>query len=147
MDLSSTSVWWIAAGVAVAAELATGTFYLLMIAAGLVAGALAAHAGAREAIQLVAAALVGGGATAIWHWHRTSRAAPPVPTARDRDVNLDIGERVHVSSWAGDGTTRVRYRGSTWSARLQPGAHAVAGEHVVTAVERNWLVLAPASPH
>ena len=30
MDLSSASVWWVAAGVAVAAELATGTFYLLM---------------------------------------------------------------------------------------------------------------------
>ena len=28
MDLSNASVWWIAAGVAVAAELATGTFYL-----------------------------------------------------------------------------------------------------------------------
>ena len=27
MDLSNASVWWIAAGVAVAAELATGTFY------------------------------------------------------------------------------------------------------------------------
>ncbi len=143
MDLSSASVWWIAAGVAVAAELATGTFYLLMIALGLGAGALAAQFGSTQPIQLLVAAVVGGGATAFWHWRRVSRAGPSLPTAQDRDVNLDIGERVHVLAWAGDGTARVNYRGSTWGARLQPGAPAVPGEHVVAAVEGNWLVLAP----
>jgi membrane protein implicated in regulation of membrane protease activity len=143
MDLSPASLWWIAAGVAVAAELATGTFYLLMIALGLAAGALASHLGAREALQIVLAAIVGGGATALWHWRRVSRAGPPQPTASDRDINLDVGERVHVSAWASDGTARVSYRGSTWAARLQPGAPAAPGEHVVAAVEGNWLVLAP----
>ena len=143
MDLSNASVWWIAAGVAVAAELATGTFYLLMVALGFAAGALAAHFGAAESVQFVAAAVVGGGATALWHWHRVSHAGPRLPTARDRDVNLDIGEWVHVPAWAADGTARVSYRGSTWTARLQPGAPPTAGEHVVAAVEGNWLVLAP----
>jgi membrane protein implicated in regulation of membrane protease activity len=143
MDLSNASVWSIAAGVAVAAELATGTFYLLMIALGLGAAALAAHFGATPPIQLLAAALVGGGATALWHWRRVSRAGPALPTAQDRDVNLDIGERVHVPAWASDDTAQVSYRGSTWAARLQPGAPAVPGEYVVAAVEGNWLVLAP----
>jgi len=145
MDLSPASVWWIAAGAAVAAELATGTFYLLMIALGLAAGAVAVLFGAAPAVQLFIAAIVGGGATAIWHWRRVSRAGPPMPTARDRDVNLDVGERVHVSAWAADGTARVSYRGSTWEARAQPGAPLAAGEHVVAAVEGNWLVLAPAA--
>ena len=144
MDLSNASVWWIAAGVTVAAELATGTFYLLMIALGLAAGALAVAFGAAPAVQLVVAALVGGGATAIWHWRRVSRAGPSLQAARDRDVNLDIGERVHVSAWAADGTARVSYRGSNWAARAQPGAALATGEHVVAAVEGNWLVLAPA---
>jgi membrane protein implicated in regulation of membrane protease activity len=143
MDLSSAGVWWIAAGIAVAAELATGTFYLLMIALGLAAGAIAAHLGATQPTQLLAAAVVGGGATALWHWRRVSTAGPALPTAEDRDVNLDIGERVNVPAWASDGTARVSYRGSTWAARLQPGAPAVPGEHVVAAVEGNWLVLAP----
>ena len=31
MELSAATLWWVAAGVAVAAELATGTFYLLMM--------------------------------------------------------------------------------------------------------------------
>jgi membrane protein implicated in regulation of membrane protease activity len=143
MDFSTASVWWVAAGIAVAAELATGTFYLLMIALGLAAGAIAAHLGLAQALQLVAAAVVGGGATALWHWRRLARAGVPLPAARDRDVNLDVGERVRVSAWSGDGTARISYRGSTWGARLQPGSPAVTGEHVVVAVEGNWLVLAP----
>ena len=143
MDLSHASIWWIAAGVAVAAELASGTFYLLMIALGLAAAAVAAHLGATQPSQLLAAALVGGGATALWHWRRVSRAGPTLPTAQDRDINLDIGERVHVPAWASDETAQVSYRGSTWAARLQPGAPALPGEYVVAAVEGNWLVLAP----
>ncbi len=55
----------------------------------------------------------------------------------------EVGERVHVAAWADDGTARVSYRGSAWTARLQPGAPPVAGEYVVAAVEGNWLILAP----
>jgi membrane protein implicated in regulation of membrane protease activity len=39
----------------------------------------------------------------------------------------------------------VPYRGSTWTARLAPDAPALPGEHVVQAVEGNWLVLVPAA--
>ena len=38
--MAESTVWWLLAGVAVAAELVTGTFYLLMIALGLASGAL-----------------------------------------------------------------------------------------------------------
>jgi membrane protein implicated in regulation of membrane protease activity len=109
-----------------------------------VAGALAAHLGLGSTGQIVAAALVGGGATGLWHWRR-ARAPHSAPAASNRDVNLDIGERVHVKSWRDDRTTHVTYRGSTWTARLAPGAGAVAGEFRVVAVENNWLVLAPSS--
>ena len=138
MTLSAATLWW------VAAELATGTFYLLMIALGLGAGAVAAHAGLSATWQVTAAALVGAAATALWHWKRASqpRSAPP---ELNRDVNLDIGERVQVEAWGSDGTARVNYRGTQWSARLAPGAQRVAGEHRVAAVEGNWLVLAPSS--
>ncbi len=145
MSLTAASLWWIAAGAAIAAELGTGTFYLLMIALGLAAGAIAAHLGMVEPGQFLVAAIVGGGATAIWDWRRRSRRGATLETASDRDVNLDVGERIHVTDWANDRTARVSYRGSSWQARLQPGAVAAAGAHVVTAVEGNWLVLAPAS--
>ena len=145
MELSTPTLWWLAAGVVVAAELATGTFYLLMMALGLAAGATAAHLGFAVAAQVIVAALVGGGATAFWHWRRF-RQPRSAPASENRDVNLDIGERVAVAHWAADGTARVQYRGSAWTARLAPGISAASGEHRVVAVEGNWLVLAPLQP-
>ncbi len=144
MDFSMAAVWWVAAGTAVAVELATGTFYLLMIALGLGAGALAAHMGLPFTGQVVVAALFGGGATALWHWRRFSQPRT-APAPENRDVNLDIGERVSVAQWGADRTARVQYRGSTWTVRLAPGAQAAPGEFHVTAVEGNWLVVAPLS--
>jgi membrane protein implicated in regulation of membrane protease activity len=146
MDFSTPTFWWVAAGVVVAAELATGTFYLLMLALGLVAGALAAHLGLPLTGQVAAAALLGGGATAFWHWRRY-RQPTTAPARENRDVNLDIGERVRVAEWTADGTARVPYRGSLWTARLAPGAAPAKGEYVVSAVEGNWLVLSPAPSH
>ena len=146
MDLSAPTLWWLAAGLLVAAELLSGTFYLLMLALGCGAGALAAHAGLGASGQLAVAALCGAGATAAWHVRR-ARSPRSAPVESNRDVNLDIGERVQVQAWGSDGTARVSYRGTQWTARLQPGAAAVAGEHRVTAVEGNWLVLAPSSSH
>ncbi len=145
MDFSPTTLWWVLAGVAVAIELATGTFYLLMLALGLAAGAIASHLGFSGPLQVVAAAVVGGGATVLWHWRR-AREVPSLPAASNRDVNLDIGERVFVQEWSANRTARVQYRGSPWEARLAPGAPAVSGEHLVSAVEGNWLVLEPATP-
>ncbi|MFT3665669.1 NfeD family protein [Piscinibacter sp.] len=142
--MSAATLWWVAAGVAVAAELATGTFYLLMIALGLAAGALAAHLGLAPSAQVVVAALVAAAATALWHFKR-ARHPRSAPAASNRDVNLDIGERVLVEAWGSDGTARVSYRGTQWTARLAPGAARTAGEHRVAAVEGNWLVLAPDS--
>ena len=142
MDISSATVWWVAAGVAVAVELATGTFYLLMMALGLAAAAVAAHLGAAPSVQIIVAALVGGGATAVWHWRRFNQPHS-APARENLDVNLDIGERVNVVVWQADGTARVDYRGSTWTARLAPGEAPVAGEQRIVAVEGNWLVVAP----
>jgi membrane protein implicated in regulation of membrane protease activity len=145
MDISATTLWWIATGLAIALELATGTFYLLMIALGLAAGALASLAGLSTTGQVVIAALVGGLTTAVWHWRRAQQPRS-LPARENRDVNLDIGEQVTVTEWAADGTARVPYRGTFWTARLQPGAATLPGLYRVAAVEGNWLVLAPSSP-
>ena len=144
MDLSNASFWWVAAGATVAAELATGTFYLLLFALGLAAGAIAAHSGLALNAQIIAAAIVAGGTTALWHWKR-ARQPKSAPAAENRDVNLDIGERVHVPQWGADRTARVQYRGSTWTARLAPGVVPTGNEYRVSAVEGNWLVLTPRS--
>ena len=144
MDWNASTVWWLAAGVLVAAELTTGTFYLLMLALGCAAGALAAHAGQPAVVQVLAAAVIGGGATAGWHLKR-SRGPRPVAAERNRDVNLDIGSALHVPAWADDGSARVPYRGATWTVRLAHGGPPRPGPHVIVAVQGSELHVAPAT--
>jgi len=140
MDLNASTLWWLATGVLVAVELATGTFYLLMLGVGTAAAAVAAHAGLGTTGQLLAAALIGGGAVALWHRRRGLRP-PSQPPSSNRDVHLDIGSTVHVSHWKVDGTARVQFRGSGWDARHVGSGAPIAGEHVVRAIEGNQLVL------
>jgi membrane protein implicated in regulation of membrane protease activity len=145
MDASAATLWWIACGVLVAAEMGTGTFYLLMLALGAAAAALAAHAGVGATAQWVAASLVGGGATALWHLRR-ARAPRSKPATANRDVNLDIGERVQVTRWQSDGSARVSYRGAAWTVRTAAGTTPRPGEQVIVAVEGNRLIVEPAPP-
>jgi membrane protein implicated in regulation of membrane protease activity len=145
VDFSASTVWWLLAGALVAAELATGTFYLLMLAVGAAAGALAAHGGAGVTMQIVAAAQQRGGATVAWHLKR-SRQPVAEPADRNRDVNLDIGQPVQVTEWQPDGTARVHYRGAAWSVRLARGGPPLPGAHVIVAVQGSELHVAPAAP-
>lgn len=143
MDWSLSTWWWLAAGLMVAAELTTGTFYLLMLALGCAAGAVAAHAGLGASAQIVAAALVGGGATAGWHFRRASQPRS-LPAETNRDVNLDIGERLWVQAWSDDGTAHAQYRGAQWSVRHDAPGAPMPGEQVIVAVKGNQLHVAPA---
>lgn len=139
--MSESTIWWLLAGTAVAIELMTGTFYLLMIALGLIAGAIAAHLGLGMAAQLVVAALVGGGSVAVWHWRR-GRTPAPLPAQANRDVNLDIGEQVEVAFWNADGTTRVKFRGATWTAvPAHPGHTGATGSFRIREMLGNRLVI------
>jgi membrane protein implicated in regulation of membrane protease activity len=131
--------WWIATGLLVAGELATGTFYLLMIAIGFAAAALSAYVWNDLEAQVIVAAIVGGGAVALWHRlrPRSTRKAPEA----NRDINLDVGERVQVQTWGADGTARVTYRGAAWNARFIGEGLPGPGEHVIAQVRHNELAL------
>ncbi|TDM06582.1 MAG: hypothetical protein C4K60_18870 [Ideonella sp. MAG2] len=146
MSWNAATLWWAAAGLLVLAELATGTFYLLMLALGLVGAAVAAHAGLGLSAQLLLAALVGGGAVMAWRQRRQRSAAPLAPSANP-DLQLDVGGRVVVDQWTADARSTVNYRGSAWGARAADGVALSTGPHVIVAVEGNVLVLAPASAH
>jgi len=141
--MDASTLWWLAAGAAVVAELLTGTFYLLMLAIGLVAGALAAHLGAAPPAQIVAAALVGAAAVAACYGVRRRHPKSP-PAASNRDVNLDVGETVTVQAWSADGTAQVKYRGAQWTVALQPGtapADALPGPYRVVEVVGSRLIV------
>lgn len=139
--MSESTIWWLVAGIAIATELVTGTFYLLMIAVGLAAGALAAYAGMTTVGQLLVAAAVGGGAVALWHW---KRGAGPrtLPANANRDVNLDIGEAVQVERWNPDGTATVKFRGANWTAiAANPPDQSGTGSFRIKEMLGNRLVI------
>ncbi len=140
MDLAVSTWWWIVAGALVAAELATGTFYILMVAIGCAAGALASYALPGFMGQAFVAAAVGGGAVLAWH-RRGARSASTLPPEANRDINLDIGERVHVGGWNPDGTARISYRGAAWNARYIGAGEPEPGTHVIAEVRHNELAL------
>ena len=136
--MDESTMWWLMAVALVALELFTGTFYLLMLAVGLAAGALAAHLGLSFSGQLVAAALIGAAAVVIGHLQRRKRKGDPSVRSL-RSVNLDVGETLHVDNWQSDGTASVRYRGAQWTAVLEQGQVAEAGNYRVTELVGNRL--------
>ncbi len=140
MNFSGTVGWWVLAGVLVAAELATGTFYLLMLALGAASGALASFMGFAAAAQLACAALVAITATAVWHWRR-ARSPRSAPAESNPDVNLDIGQVVEVHAWDARVQTQVKHRGSLWQAAFIGEGPAEPGAHVIAAVTGNQLLL------
>ena len=134
--MTAWMVWLALAGVLVILELFSGTFYLLMVALGLVAGALAAWINLSAEVQILLAALVGAGAALALRRRRPKKA----DSARDPNINLDIGQSLHVSHWHG-GTARVMYRGALWDVELAHGAHARAGQFVIREVRGSRLIV------
>ncbi len=138
--MADSTIWWLCAGAAVAVELVTGTFYLLMLAVGLAAAAVAAHLGAGSVFQLLVAAVVGGGSVVGWHLRQGRRAAAP-PASANRDVNLDVGETVYVDEWGPDGTANVKYRGANWTVVHRSGNAPSTGAHRVAEVVGSRLLV------
>ncbi|MDR6889037.1 MULTISPECIES: NfeD family protein [Variovorax] len=139
--MANSTIWWLIAGAAIVLELLSGTVYLLLLATGFAAAAIAAHVGLGTVTQLVVAAVVGVGAVLVWYTVQRRRPAAP-PTEANRDVNMDIGEIIHVEAWHPDGTATVRYRGAQWTVVQRAGrASSAAGEHRVVEVVGSRLVV------
>ena len=139
--MDNPTAWWILAGFFVAMELLSGTFYLLMLAIGAVAGALAAHAGLDPQWHWVAFTVVGGGAVvALYLSRRTFGKRTSIEARHD---NLDLGATVDVTGWSADGVARVHYRGSDWSARLARRGPLCTGPHRIAGQDGNVLLIEP----
>jgi len=138
--MADSTIWWLLTGAAVVLELLTGTFYLLMLAIGLAAGALSAHLGLGLTAQLVLAAVVGSVTTAVLYFIRRRR--PSDPSVRSlRSVNLDVGEIIQIEAWQPDGTASVRYRGAQWQAMTRSGQPEGSGSYRVAELVGNKLVV------
>jgi membrane protein implicated in regulation of membrane protease activity len=132
--------WWIAAAVLIAAELLTGTFYLLAIGIAVALGGVAAWLGAALPLQFGVAGALGVALTIAAHRWRLARASPPP------QPSLDVGQTVHVQTWNADGTARVAYRGSTWDAELAAPDVRRADTLYIVAMRGSVLVLTDRKP-
>ncbi len=134
-------VIWAVAGLLLAfVELATGTFYVLMIAFGFFAAAIADLLGAEPTWQFLVATAVALAAIVVLRRLGLGRFARRLDSSVDPLQNLDIGGVVHVSHWR-DGAARVQYRGTQWDAVLMPGADADAGRFYIREVRGTRLTL------
>ena len=105
--------WFLFALILLGVEMATGTFYLLMLAIAMAVGGAAALFGLGMAAQLVLAALAGMvGMIFLRRW-KGVRASSAV------SQSLDTGQPVRVLTWREDGMVRVFYRGAEWDAKLE----------------------------
>lgn len=138
--MEASTLWWVITGIAIAAELITGGIYLLLIALGLAAGAVAAHLGAVLPAQIALAATVGVAGVLLCRRIR-ARRLPELPATANPDLNLDIGETLHVPEWQSDGTARIPYRGSQWTVVLRAGSLPSAGLHRIIEVHGNRLIV------
>lgn len=140
--MSEPTIWWVLAGAVVIVELMTGTFYLLMVAVGLIAAALAAQVGSSTTIQILTAALCGSGAVIILYlYKKTRKVSTSASTKANQSASLDIGETVQVDTWMEDGTCLVKYRGSIWSALLAHGDTRLTGPHRIVEIIGSRLII------
>ena len=137
-------VWAVLAGILVILELFTGTFYLLMIAIGFAAGGLAALLGAGNPLQTIVAGVVVVVATYALRRSKLGKFNK-INSARDRNVNLDIGETLTVEEWKpgvdARPTARVMYRGAMWDVELEHGAHARPGLFTIREIRGSRLLV------
>lgn len=131
--------WWIGAGVLVLLELMSGTFYMLMVALGFIAGGIAHVFGAGLEMELPIAALVAFAAVLGLRRSKFGRINRR-DASHDPGVNLDIGETLKVDEWH-DGRARAMYRGAEWDIELAPGETEGATLYRITAFSGNTLVV------
>lgn len=132
--------WFLLALILIGLEMATGTFYLLMIAIAMAAGGLAALLGVDSSWQLVLCALMVVAGTVILR--RWKRSLP----GEMADASLDIGQPVKVLKWNDDVTARVQYRGAEWDAETESAEAPHDGQFYIKAVRGSSLVLTYRKP-
>lgn len=133
--MSDLSLWMVLAGILLIAEITSGTFYLLMVSIGALAGALVAQLGYGASLQVALAAVVAVLATLGLFYRRKG-----TPTAQQSEVKLDVGNRVHVQMWDDNRRTTIAYRGSSWAAE-SVDEPPLGGSHTIVDVQGALLKL------
>jgi membrane protein implicated in regulation of membrane protease activity len=134
--------WLIAGFVLVITELASGTFYLLVLGIAAFAGAGMAYAGGALVWQSLVSAVVAVAGVAWVHQYRKRTVSSPMR-------GLDVGQPAAFESWVdkGAGHARVKYRDAQWDAHVAGGASGEPGEILyITSVDGNTLEVSKTRP-
>ena len=127
--------WFLSAVLLVGLEMATGTFYLLMLAVAMAAGGFVALMGASIVWQLSLCTMtIIAGSIVLQRWK--SAQVKEISSA-----SLDIGQPVHVIKWSDNGLARVFYRGAEWDAALESPDTPRDGTLFIASVRGSSLVL------
>lgn len=132
--------WFVLSLVLLGLEMATGTFYMLVLSLAVAIGGLAALAGLGLAMQLTLVGVAAVVGTVILR--RTRRARPDDKS----NEGFDIGQPVKVLSWNADGTARVYYRGADWDAEPESGDTPREGVLYIKATQGSKLILSQHKP-
>ncbi len=128
--------WFVLALVLLGLEMATGTFYMLVLALALGAGGVAALLGVSVPWQLAFSAVAGIIGTLLVSRMRSVRGR-----AAAVSQSLDIGQYVKVITWREDGSARVFYRGAEWDAEPESAEMARDGVFYIKAIHGSKLIL------
>jgi len=134
--------WYLLGLVLLGLEMATGTFYLLVVAVGMAVGGTAALLGADLTWQLALCALtIVAGTILLRRWKKSQSRAGDGSSA-----DFDIGRPVRVLAWREDGSARVAYRGAEWDAEAESADMPREGTLYIKAVRGASLVLTHQKP-
>jgi len=127
--------WFLLALILVGLEMATGTFYLLVVAIAMAIGGAAALLGFVFSAQLALAALAGvSGIVLLRRWKGGG-------STDATSQSLDTGQPVKILTWSDDGTARVFYRGAEWDAELEVDDCGREGVFYIKDIRGSVLIL------
>lgn len=132
--------WFLLALGLVILELATGTFYMLVLALALAIGGVAALFGLSESIQFTLSAVAGVVGTLILQRVRRAKSA------HEPNQSLDIGQLVQNVSWRKDGSARVFYRGTEWDAEPEHKDTPHEGPFYIKELRGSTLIITHRKP-
>lgn len=138
-------IWFILVGVCLILELLTGTFYLLFLALGLLAGGVVSGLGFSIYIQIIAFITTSMLCIFGLRVFGMSKKGNGHHTGKNSSLNLDVGTLLSVTQWDSPRKTKVSYRGAQWQAILAdsiPG-DALPGDYIISDIQGLVLVLSP----
>lgn len=137
MEMEPYVYWFLLAFGLLALEMATGTFYMLIVSIALGLAGIAALLGLNLPLQITLSAVASILGTVIL------RRTKGMRTGKMISQSLDIGQSVRVISWRGDSVARVYYRGTEWDAELESPGSSRDGALYIKAVQGSKLILTP----